>query len=43
MAPRKRTGRVLRWIVKDTVWHKRAGRYIVRKDGQPFRFPIFGK
>lgn len=31
----------VRWVTKDTVWHARGKRFIVRRDGQPFRFPIF--
>ncbi|QDT83108.1 hypothetical protein MalM14_07390 [Gimesia chilikensis] len=29
------------WVTKDRIWHKRAKRFITRKDGKPFRFPIF--
>jgi hypothetical protein len=42
MAPSKhQSGRIKRWIVKDTVWNWKARRFIVRRDGQPFRFPIY--
>lgn len=29
-----------RWITKDTVWHVKAKRYIRRRDGKPFKFPV---
>lgn len=42
--PPKNPGRkIVRWVVVEQVWHVRAKRYIRRRDGQPFRFPIFGK
>lgn len=28
------------WVTVDKVWHVHAKRYITRKDGKPFRFPI---
>lgn len=41
MAKRKKPrARGTRWVTKDTVWHVRAKRFIRRRDGQPFRFPI---
>jgi len=33
--------RAVRWVCKHAVWHWRAKRFIFRKDGQPFRFPVF--
>jgi hypothetical protein len=36
-----RNGREVRWITKDVVIHYRTRRPMRRKDGKPFRFPIF--
>ena len=38
-----RKGRTIRWITVETVRHWRSGKMIRRRDGKPFRFPIFGK
>ncbi|TWT45837.1 hypothetical protein RAS1_22720 [Phycisphaerae bacterium RAS1] len=31
----------IRWVTVMKVWHYRAKRFIRRRDGKPFRFPIF--
>lgn len=35
-----RKKRPIRWVCVDVVWNVKAGRYIRRKDGKPFRFPL---
>jgi hypothetical protein len=40
---RKRCAPNVRWVRVWRVWHWRAKRYIYRKDGLPFVFPVFGK
>lgn len=36
----KKTGNI-RWVRKPKVWHWRAKKYIFRKDGRDFLFPVF--
>lgn len=38
--PPKPNGSSVRWVRKYQVWHSRAKRFIRRKDGQAFVFPI---
>lgn len=38
--PPKNNGGGERWVCAQEVWHARGKRFIKRKDGKPFRFPI---